>query len=150
MRYLLCVLLAVSAAAAGAQEGDLAQKEVAALQGAWKVVSLNEEGRKVPEAKIKERIGDGRLTFAGNKVSFKNPKGEKEEGTYKVDPTGRPKTIDVMPGTGDAKGKTLLGLYNLEGDELTLCIGGLDDPRPAKIEGGRDITLMVLKREKKP
>ena len=45
-------------------------------------------------------------------------------GTTAIDPTASPMTIDVTFAEGDAKGKTALGIYKLDGDLLTICRAG--------------------------
>ena len=74
-----------------------------------------------------------------------------QEGTYKVDPSGKPATIDVVPGEGPNAGKTLKGIYRVKGDELTICIPvNADSARPKEYEGkeGSGLMLVSLKRDK--
>ena len=77
---------------------------------------------------------------------------EDETGTLKLDPDKKPKTIDFDITSGKDKGKKQLGIYKLEDDSFTLCIGFPGETeRPAKFESekGSKTALAVMKREKK-
>ena len=54
------------------------------------------------------------------------------EGVAKFDPTATPKSIDYWHLNGPDKGKTGLGIYELQGDTLRVCwaIDGLREGRP--------------------
>ncbi len=53
-------------------------------------------------------------------------------GTFKIDPTAKPKTMDSTATNGDNAGKTMLGIYELDGDTLKICWAppGKDRGRP--------------------
>lgn len=51
---------------------------------------------------------------------------------YTFDSTAKPKTIDLIPEEGRAKGKTLRGIYSLEGDEFKICYVSPNTPDPEK------------------
>ena len=40
------------------------------------------------------------------------------QGTYTIDPSAKPATIDFRNTAGEMKGKTWLGIYGMEGDVL--------------------------------
>jgi uncharacterized protein (TIGR03067 family) len=124
---------------------DPAQDELEKLQGPWKVVSLEKDGKKQSEDAVKTL----KITIKEDKFLFKE--GDKEsEATLKIDPAKKPKTIDLVVKEGDAL-KTLKGIYQLDGDDLTICAAG--DPngeRPTKFatKPKTHVGLLVLKREK--
>jgi uncharacterized protein (TIGR03067 family) len=67
--------------------------------------------------------------------------------TY-IDPAKEPKEIDLTRGEGDKK-QTILGIYKLEGETLTICTSSSGD-RPDEFSsrpGGRCL-LRVLTRDK--
>ena len=77
-----------SVAAAAAQE-DVPKKDVAKLQGTWKVVALEGGGRKAPEGSFKEM----RFLIEGDRFSLSGkPKGLRP---YRLDPAAKPRAIDI-------------------------------------------------------
>lgn len=75
-----------------------------------------------------------------------------DKGTYTVDPTKSPKWIDIKTKMdGPFKGRTLPGIYKLEGDKLTVCCNSEKMDRPKDFEAKEKTPMMVLtyKREKK-
>ena len=133
----LAVLLAFSAFPAAADE-------LARLQGTWKVVSLEKDGKKRSEDEIK-----------GLKVIFKEDKfiikeGDKEfEAVLKLDVGAKPKAIDLMVKQGD-QSQTLKGIYHLDGDDLKICAAGApggDRPTEFATKPKAGVGLVVLKRE---
>jgi uncharacterized protein (TIGR03067 family) len=82
------------------------------LQGTWTLVSGEKDGEPLPEQDIK----NSKLTIAGDTHTVQV--GEMIiKGTHKLDATKKPKQIDLTYESGPNKGKTLLGIYELEGDE---------------------------------
>jgi uncharacterized protein (TIGR03067 family) len=69
------------------------------------------------------------------------------KGTFTLDATRTPKTIDLTP----AGAKPILGIYKLEKETLTICYGEPGKPRPTAFaaKAGSGHTLMVWVREKK-
>jgi uncharacterized protein (TIGR03067 family) len=142
-RLAAVVLLGVALTAAGAAAGGDAKKELKKFQGTWVVESALKGGKPEPE----DEIAKVRLTFAGEKFTFKE--GDKEEeGTFKIDPSKKPRQFDVM-----VKGKTHEGIYRfLKGGKLTVCFSYAEgDARPTEFKSpeGSKIILVVLKRAKK-
>src|SRR5437868_308419 len=94
---------------------DDAKKDLAALKGTWGITSAEKDGKDVTDKAVT-------LTFDGSKVIVKKDAKILFEGSYKIDPAKKPKTIDVVQESeGDAKGKTIPGIYILDGDSLKIC-----------------------------
>jgi uncharacterized protein (TIGR03067 family) len=122
-------LLILAGAQAGNQDG--LKKEVDLLRGTWSVdVPAGGDTLKVQFAIYGDESFE--INLGGNHVN----------GARKIDPTKSPKEITLMP---DGSNKSLLGIYKLEGDTLTLCFG---EKRPTDFKAKEGATLWVLKREK--
>ena len=140
-----CLVAALAIGRAGAQD-DAAKKEMKKLEGTWATVSIEAAGQKVTdEDKIKTR----KLTTKGDKYMLKVGD-ETVQGTIEINPTKKPKTIDVKPDSGTNKGKTLLGIYELDGDGLKICLAppGKDRPTAFATRPADGQQLVVYKREK--
>src|SRR6059058_1957276 len=122
-KYLLTVLVTGLLLAGDAPKDD-AKKDQEALQGTWRSVSGEHSGKELGEDANKFR-----LTFEKDTVVY-----EKDglittyKAKFKVDPTKNPKTIDLTVteflGKAEDKGETVLGIYELDKDNLKWCMGG--------------------------
>ena len=89
---------------------DAVKDELAKLQGTWKVVSVEAGGKDV----LKD-VKLGEITFKeGGAVEGLGP-----DITVKLDPTRKPKEIDLIRGKD---GKPWMGIYALDGDTLKLSL----------------------------
>jgi uncharacterized protein (TIGR03067 family) len=88
---------------------------LAPLQGVWMLTKNEVQGRALPEDQIK--AANITLTIKDNTYR------RRDQGTLKVDPTKTPKHLDLMVEDGNFKGKTLLCIYSVAGDTLTICQG---------------------------
>ena len=92
---------------------------------------------------------DGQVIFDRNKITFKGG-GGMTTGTYKLNPKGKPKSIDVrmdedenVPGAEEPHP----GIHELDGDKLKFCV---DQVRPtAFVSKSESCVLMALERVKK-
>ncbi len=123
-----------------------APKDLKRLEGTWVLVSGENDGKKVSADALKK----SRLTFEGDKHTVKE--GDTIfKGTHKLEPTKTPKAIDITDTEGPFKGKTVLGIYVLDGDEFKICyaLPGKDRPEKFSAKAGTGYRLHVWKREKK-
>ena len=128
--------------------GEAVAKDLQAFKGTWRLSSKEVDGKKFSEEEIKDVIAtnNGSATFSvrrGDKVIG--------EGTVKLDPTKKPKAIDVTFTEGERKGKTVLGIYEIDSDAFRVCVANPGDERPAEFsaKAGSGRTLIVYKRAKK-
>jgi uncharacterized protein (TIGR03067 family) len=127
---------------------DVARTDRELIQGSWKIVSITQDGEKEPD----ESVQGGRIEFseAGYTVRANDQIGE--QGTQSLDSTKQPKTIDFKITRGHDKGKTQLGIYQLEGDQLRLCFsdpGAIDRPKQFTSTPETRSILLVLRRERR-
>ncbi len=130
---------------------DAAKQETAKLQGTWRVVSAERDGMKVPDDESKKIT----LLIKGDKFTARRTENsEKPEEkiydmSFTLDPSKNPKWIDVNYVDGERKGESSLGIYELNGDTLKICMNrGTTRPMEFKTEAETSRHLMVLKREK--
>jgi uncharacterized protein (TIGR03067 family) len=124
---------------------DPARREYARFEGTWKFVSIEANGKKLPAGHFK----DSRLVLRDDRFTLREP-GVAFGGSYRVDVSRKPKRIDVTFTEGPQKGKTMQGIYELEGDTYTVCMGMPGKGRPAEFASkpGSGHVFEVLEREK--
>ena len=131
----------------GAAKEEAVAKELQAFKGTWRLSSKEEDGKKFSEEEIKDVI----LTNDGSdKYSVRRGDTVIAEATAQLDPAKKPKAIDVRFTKGERKGKTILGIYEIEGDTFRVCVARPGDERPAEFsaKAGSGRILIVYKREK--
>jgi len=112
------------------------------LDGTWLMVSGEEEGKKLPEDRVKK----ARLVIKGNE-HLVQVGSDTLKGTHKVDTASKPYTIDAMDTEGRFKGKPMLGIYELDGDQFKVCFNHPGKARPKDFASG-DL-LHIWKRQSK-
>jgi uncharacterized protein (TIGR03067 family) len=76
----------------------------------------------------------------------------KDEGTFKLGEAKEHKTIDLKTKDGGLfKGRTMPGIYKIDGDKLTICVNTETQDRPTTYEAPAQTQIMLLTfvREKK-
>jgi len=125
--------------AADAQKDDAVKKEKEKLKGTWK--SVDEKRQAV-------------IVITDDSMTVTLKAGDKDrvyKGTYKLDPSQKPKTLDFMVSEGpdEHKGKTSLQIYELDGDKLKWCANEPGkDGRPKEFAAQGGYLLIELKRDK--
>ena len=127
------------------KKGDAAKEELAKLEGTYSCVSTEQGSEKGdPETlkKLKLVVKDNKWTvYINDKVST--------SATFTIDPTKNPKTIDLTGTMGGDRGKVYLGIYELNGNDLKLCIGDTKTrPKVFEAKKGYDRQFEVWKRAK--
>jgi len=118
------------------------------LQGNWKLTEVEKDGK---SHKVKAETTEYFvMIFKGTKVTARFKEGTPEqEGTYKLLADTKPKAIDFTPTTGDEKGKTVQGIYEIKGNKFRLCVAVPGTKRPKKFESkGEEIVVYLLERVK--
>jgi uncharacterized protein (TIGR03067 family) len=144
---ILAVPFVAGAGSAGDAKDDL-KKEMVRLEGEWLMVSGEANGFAMPKEMLKsgKRVAkDGETTISfGAQVYFR--------AKYTIDPSKKPRAIDYQMTEGPTKGKTHLGIYELDGDTLKFCFAAPGKERPTDFTAreGSGRTLSVWKRITKP
>jgi uncharacterized protein (TIGR03067 family) len=122
------------------------------IQGTWSLTALEVNGKPIGDSVrgtgIKVIVGkNNTITFQGKPTSDKD-KAAPLTGTFKLDPAQKPKTIDTTVKT-EGKDTVEQGIYQLEGDTLTLCMAraGAERPKEFKTTDGDGVRKLVFKRE---
>jgi len=73
------------------------------------------------------------------------------KGTFKIDASKKPKTIDLQAAGAVAKGQPILGIYDFAGDTWKICYAnpGKERPKEFTAKEGSGHTLAVWERERK-
>ena len=125
---------------------EAVEQERIALQGGWKLVSVEEKGKPRP----KEDFEDGRYVFLREKILEMTGDNLNFEIDYEIDPTSRPKRINeyfkVRTKEGKESETMIRGIYELDGDTLVICTSSGE--RPTTFDSTHGV-LMELQREKK-
>jgi uncharacterized protein (TIGR03067 family) len=112
------------------------------LEGDWTVKTAEENGA------AQKEFDKAVFTFTADKLSAKLDK-DVLEYAYKLDESKTPKTIDLWD-TPDRKSEPALGIVEVNGDTLKLCIASYElkeRPKEFKADKGK-VWLFVLERKK--
>jgi uncharacterized protein (TIGR03067 family) len=122
-------LIVVSVASVGVCADPKEPKADKALNGWWRPHSAMMAGKELPGEELNHRY-----LQLSNGVYMLNQGDQVDEGTYKIDESDNPKTITFVVTKGDNKGKTTLGIYEVEKKSLRICFDASGKTRPTKFE----------------
>jgi uncharacterized protein (TIGR03067 family) len=147
MMHTLLLCAALLPAAADQVPADADASDLAKMQGDWRTVSVTENGTKLADDEAQTLF----RTVSGNKYSLFRFSKPLTRGTFKIDATKRPKTIDVMPTASKGPAKPILGIYEFNGTSLWICNARPGKPRPTDFEPkqGSGNSRVVWEPEKK-
>jgi uncharacterized protein (TIGR03067 family) len=136
----LGALLLLSSTGAG---GDAVKGDLAPRQGTWKRVAAEVDGKETPAGELKGTT----LTIEGDRYTLKQA-GQVRTGTLKLDSTKSPKQIDIISAAGPNKGKSLAGIYELQGNTFRYCVAQPGKARPTEFsaKAGSGLGLFVNQR----
>jgi uncharacterized protein (TIGR03067 family) len=117
------------------------------IQGCWTVAALEVDGQTVPDA----ARSNARVVVEGNRFS-NTGMGAVYKGTIEIDPSARPRRLDMLFDAGPEKGNKNLGIYELDGDEWKICLATRGAVRPSSFATtpGSGLALEVLARGEAP
>jgi uncharacterized protein (TIGR03067 family) len=110
------------------------------MQGTWRAVRIETGGRPVPN----ELARSVRYTFEGDRVRLAEGDQPAGKGVIALDPVADPKAFDFSATDGPQAGTVARGIYRIEDDRLTMCLGR---ERPAGFTGAGEAALVELEHE---
>lgn len=127
------------------------ESELHRLQGVWDIDQVVDDGKSVPQEKIK----GFKLVFDKQKLTWVTPDGKKEhECRVRLDDQPAPHTMDLVGLRGADMGETTPAIYELKDDSLRICLpslllhGAKQRPISFKVEQDSHLVLFTLKRFK--
>ena len=120
-------------------------KDDDSIQGVWLPAVAELAGKPFPDEvrkTIKLEIKDDKYTVTVGKAL--------DQGSIKLNPTAKPKELDITGTDGPNKGRTILGIYEREGDTLRICydLSGKGRPTEFKTKEGSQLFLVTYKQDK--
>ena len=143
LRSCLAFAVAMGLSAIDARADEKKKDGADKIEGSWVATSYKRGEREVSKDMIKTE-----LTIA--KGAYEFPTGINrisKKGTIAVDAAKG--TIDFTPEDGPAKGKTLLGIYKVDGDKLTICFGAAGKDRPKEFKTADPMIVLATYDKKK-
>ncbi|AGA29086.1 TIGR03067 domain-containing protein [Singulisphaera acidiphila] len=125
-------------------EGPRTSSDRELLQGAWECARLERNGRVVYRG---EQARTARVTFESETVTFEDV-GATLQGQFRLDPSRRPRTFDLIIAEGDDVVTYPVGIYELTDDTFRLCFAFPSQVRPTSFETfpGSGRTLFIYRR----
>lgn len=120
-------------------------KDAEAMQGTWLPTSAEIAGKMLPD-QIRQAITlvvkEGKYKVTAGKVV--------DEGTIKLNSAAQLKEMDITGTNGPIQGKTLLAIYELEGDTLRICydLTGKSYPQGFATKDKPQLYMVTYQRKK--
>ena len=111
------------------------------LEGAWVPVDASVAGKQLAVDDLRVRYlvleaGGYRIIDRSNQVV--------DDGCYRVDEALAPPTIDIVGSHGLNAGRTMHAIYELTGNELTVCYDLQGGERPSQMRPRKDQLLLRI------
>jgi uncharacterized protein (TIGR03067 family) len=118
-------------------------EQLRALEGEWRFERLQVDGNTMPAA----ALSASRLLIDGDRFRTESPEAT-YEGVFTIDVEASPARIDIEFIEGPEAGNWSYGIYELDGDRMTMCLGLTGASRPAafKTSAGSGHALEHLRR----
>jgi uncharacterized protein (TIGR03067 family) len=134
----LALIVACSPAAWGADDKD------DTIDGTWLPSDAELAGKKFPDD-VRKAI---KLVIKGDDYTVTVGEAT-DKGTCKRDPSSKPRALDITGSEGPNKGKTILAIYERDGNTLRVCydLSGKARPTEFKTKPGTRLFLVTYERE---
>ena len=123
--------------------GDAVAEEIKKMQGIWNVTAIEANGDALPS----EDVTNITVTIKDSTYEVKLNEGT-DHGTISIDPSTNPKQMDVHAKSGEDEGRTLRGIYELNGDSMRV-IYARGGQRPATFDTSGDAGLLMITYKRK-
>lgn len=145
MKWHAVIALTASCLLAADSSDEAARRDIEKWQGVWQAVSMENDGKPMPADQLKKI----KLTVKGTDYHFQNGSFH-EHGSYKFHAAKNPKELDIVVGDGADKGKVYLVIYQVDDEQLTICLesGNKNRPRECTGKAGSGCVLEVWRRVK--
>ena len=112
------------------------------LQGTWRPSAAELAGKKFPD-EVRKSI---KLVVKGDEYSV-TVGTQPDRGTCKRNPSATPKALDLTGTDGPNKGRTILAIYERNGDTLRVCydLSGKGRPKQFSTKEGTPLFLVTYK-----
>jgi uncharacterized protein (TIGR03067 family) len=114
--------------------------ELQQLQGVWRIEEQEDNGVKADAAALKGRT----LFFGADALLVRDGLKIVQVAKLKVNPSLTPRTVNAEVVRGKDKGEMMLGIYELKGDTLRLCLDPTGTKRPTEYKAAADSKLLLL------
>ncbi len=129
---------------------DRAAQDTAKLQGSWRFISVEQNGKKTAGVEMEVHgTWVGRVVIRGNHVELAHGKQASPFGTFTLNPAADPPAMDLRVKDGPDGEQSVPGIYSLRGDELRVCFADESSGRrPTALSGaaGTKQVVYVFKR----
>jgi RNA polymerase sigma-70 factor (ECF subfamily) len=106
-----------------------------AIRGTWRVHAASANGKHLP----RETSTDQVWVITGETITVFYDDATTDQWTYKLDPAAKPRAIDCKALTGFRADGVAVGIYELRGDSLRVCLSwGQPPQRPEEFDLGED------------
>ena len=114
------------------------------FQGTWQAVWLAEDGHE----RTAEEVQRTRLTISGDRYTFHLADFDLHGTIGRIDRTRNHGPVDFVSDGPEGAGKTCLGIYVLEDDELNVCVAPAGNERPTSFapKWGSGHSLYLFKK----
>jgi uncharacterized protein (TIGR03067 family) len=136
----LVLSLGLLGATAVAVQGDATAEELKKLQGTWVVKSATHDGKPANEMKM------GHVVFSNDQLTVQASDGKTQKYTFKIGLNQKPKVMELIPEKAVANAAAGNVIYELDGDNLKICIAP-PDRRPTEFTD-KGAVLILLTRKK--
>jgi len=118
-------------------------QQLRVLEGEWSFVSLEVDANAMPAG----MLSGSRLLIDGDRFRMESPEAT-YDGVFTIDVEAEPSRIDIEFVEGPEAGNWSYGIYALDGDQLTICLGLAGASRPAgfRTSAGSGHALERLRR----